>query len=90
MTEVFQDRTDIAGQWSTKIQEVHIEILITLQNTTKFHVVSRRNVCSHAVITRSFRQQLDQIVITFESWNKTCPNIEKKLVSISSPGGKKQ
>ena len=40
----------IAGQWSTEI-EVHIEILISLQNTAKFHVISPRKVCPHEAAT---------------------------------------
>ena len=67
----------IAGQWSTEIQQVHTEILIGLQNTAKFHVMSPRNACIHAATTRSFKF----IFITFE-----CR--DKRLVSVSLPVGK--
>ena len=49
--------------------------------------MSLRNVCSHAATTRSFKFM---ILIMFESRDKTCSKIEKKLVSTSSLGGKKQ
>ena len=63
---------------------MHTEILISLQNTAKLHVISPRNVCFHAAATRSF---IFMIFITFECRNKTCLKLER-LVSISSPGGK--
>ena len=76
----------IPGQLSTDIQYVLIEILISLQNTAKFYVISPRNMCPHAAVTRSFQFM---IFITLESRDKTSKN-RKKLVSISWPGGKKQ
>ena len=49
-------------------------MIISLQNTAKFHVISPRNVCSHAAATRSFKFM---IFITFENRDKTCSKIEK-------------
>ena len=73
----------ISRQWSTEIQQVHIEVLISLQTPLNFMWYDRE-MCA------SMQQQLNRL----NSWHSSRLNAvikhvknRKRVVSISSPGG---